>query len=462
MRVHSIDLSPELAARMADAIGVVDDAARPSAAVAVVSSLPDVASELRAAATKAATGGSYEPELVAIEARHFDLVRRVVALRRQSEVLASIRQQVNLLEDLLGGIALIREASPRTLDTVTVHGEWLSAYVFCECLRERKPDVRFVDTRQVLVTDASFGQAKARFDESRARIGRLFDVGPLGTVVTASIGATRDGDATTFGRGGSRYAGSALAAMLGAEELVVWTDTDGIMTADPRKVPAARTIDSMGYVEAMEMMHFGGDFLYPPALIPAVTHDIPIRVLNAFRPAHAGTLIRRRPGCARAVTGISSVGGIALLQIQGSGMVGVTGVAMRLFAALAGADVNIVLISQASSEHSICTGIREADAARALEAVERAFRADRDQQLVDEVGAETGLVILAVVGERMTSAPGLTATIFNTLGASRVNVKAIAQGASERNVSIVIRAEDERRALNALHAALFDAGGHTE
>jgi aspartokinase/homoserine dehydrogenase 1 len=241
--------------------------------------------------------------------------------------------------------------------------------------------------------------------------------------------------------------------------MVIWTDTDGIMTADPRKVAAARTIATMSYVEAIEMMHFGGDFLYPPALIPAVKHGIPIRVVNACHPNHPGTLIGREHGTPGVVTGVSSLEGIALLQIQGSGMIGVTGVAMRLFAALAGADVNVILISQASSEHSICVVIGEPDAAKARGAVEQAFRADLDQQLIDEVSAETGLTIVAVVGEHVKDAVGLASRIFGSLGAARVNVKAVAQGASERVVSIVIDAGDERRALEALHGALFESEG---
>lgn len=461
MRVHTIDsVSLQSAGQIAEMIGVVQREAERAQVVAVVAALPDVTAQLQAAATSAAAGGTdFESALRAIEARHFDVVRGLVGLRRQSEVVASIRQQFNLLEDLLGGVALIRELSPRTLDMVLAHGEWLSAYMFCAGLRERKPDARFVDTRQVLVTDGPFTQAKVNIPESRARIGRQFEGGNLGAVVACSLGATTEGESTTFGRGGSRYAAAALAAVLDAEELVIWTDTDGIMTADPRKVSAARTIDAMTYVEAMEMMHFGGDFLYPPALIPVVRQSIPIRVVNSFKPEHRGTLIRRSGEHDRIVIGISSLEDIALLQLQGSGMAGVTGVAMRLFTALAGADVNVILISQASSENSICVGIQRTDAAKAKAAVEAAFRADLDSHLVDEVSVETDLAIVAVVGEHMRKATGLASMIFGSLGAADVSVKAVAQGASERNVSMVIPGSDERTALNALHSALFESEG---
>ena len=215
----------------------------------------------------------------------------------------------------------------------------------------------------------------------------------------------------------------------------------------------------MSYVEAIEMMHFGGDFLYPPALIPAVKQGIPIRVVNAFRPEHPGTVIQREHDALREVTGVSSLEGIALLQIQGTGMIGVTGVAMRLFAALAAADVNVILISQASSEQSICAGILDSDAGKARSAVEQAFQADRDQQVIDVVSVETGNVIVAVVGEHVRSATGLASRIFGALGTAHVNVKAVAQGASERIVSMVIEGCDEQRALEALHGALFGSEG---
>jgi bifunctional aspartokinase / homoserine dehydrogenase 1 len=461
MRIHSIaSASLQSAAQIADTIGIVGDEALRGPLIAVPSALPEVADHLQAAAAAAAGGtGGWESTLKAIEERHFDVVRRIVDLRRQSQVIASIRQQVNLLDDLLGGIALIRELSPRTLDMVLAYGEWLSAYVFCEGLRERKPDVRFIDATQVLVTDGQFTQAKVRIEESRRLAAARVELTRPGTAVWTSLGATATGETTTFGRGGSRYAASVLAAVLGAAELVVWTDTDGIMTADPRKVPTARTIPCTSYVEAMEMMHFGGDFLYPPALIPAVTHGIPIRVVNSFHPDHPGTLVQGDHPRAGLVTGISSLDGIALLQIRGSGMIGVTGVAMRLFAALAGADVNVILISQASSEHSICVGIREVDGVVARAAVEQAFRTDIEQHLIDEVSVECGFVIVAVVAENVKGTMGLAATIFGTLGEARVNVRAVAQGSSALNVSIVVVADDETKALNALHRSLFEKGG---
>jgi len=208
----------------------------------------------------------------------------------------------------------------------------------------------------------------------------------------------------------------------------------------------------------MEMMHFGGEFLYPPALTPAVKQCIPIRVVNSFRPDHPGTLLVGAQRCTCRMTGLSSLEGVALLQIRGSGLIGVTGAAMRLFAALAGADVNVILISQASSEQSICVGIRQIDADRARAAVEEAFREDLAQHALDEISVESGLAILAVVGENIRGTIGVASAIFGALGAAHVNVRAAAQGSSALNVSIVIDADDELPALNALHRALFENG----
>jgi aspartokinase/homoserine dehydrogenase 1 len=460
MKVHALgSISLQSAAQAAAMIARMNEEASLCPSIAVLSPLPGVADRLKAIATSAARGeNGYEANLREMEERHFDIVRHTVDVRRQSQVLASVRHQFNALEDLLGGIALIRELSPRTLDMVLAYGEWMSAYIFCEGLRELRPDVLFLDTRHVLCTDGRHLQAKVRFAESRPGILKQLEGKKWTTVATGSIGSTRGGDVTTSGKGGDIYVASVLAAALQADEVVIWTDTDGIMTADPQKVPAASSLSCMSYVEAMEMMHFGGDFLYPPALIPAMKRNIPFCVRNVHNPGFAGTVINSSGTAGRMITGISGLDGIALLQIQGSGMIGVTGVAMRLFAALAGAGVNVILISQASSEHSICVGIPESDAARAQAAVEQAFKDDLEEQLIDEVRVETGLVIVAIVGENMKNTMGLAARIFGTLGQAAVNIKAIAQGSSESNISMVVEAADEQRALNALHSALFESG----
>jgi aspartokinase/homoserine dehydrogenase 1 len=426
-------------------------------AIIVVTALPGVMDLLMRAADMAVSGEAGDDGLLReIERRHFEIIRDAVDLKRQSGAIAGVRQQVNQLGDILDGISLLRELSQRTRDMVTAWGEWLAAYVFFEGLKEIRASVRLLDTRDLVVTDDRFTHARIKFAESRERILRAFGGSAVTTVVPGGVGATVKGDITTLGRAGSKLVASTIAAALKAQELVVWTCTDGILTADPGRVATARPISCMSYVEAMELMHFSGDFLYPPSLIPAMKHGIPICVRNAFNPEFAGTMIRAGIASEHRFTGISSMDEIALLQIQGGGMVGVTGIAMRLFSALAGAGVNVILISQASSEHSICVGISSADASRAKRAVEESFAPELDEGLIDDVSVEDGLAIVAVVGERMKHTMGLAAIIFGTLGEAKVNVKAVAQGSSELNVSIVIDAADQQRALEALHRSLIE------
>jgi aspartokinase/homoserine dehydrogenase 1 len=398
----------------------------------------------------------YEPLLRSIEERHFEVVHEGMHIRRQSSVIAGIRHQINQLEDVLGGVALLHELSPRTRDMISSWGGRLAGYVFSECLRELRPDVRLMDARDLILTDDRFTRARIIIEESRSRIARAFAGAAFTAVVPGGCGATAAGEIATLGRAGNKLTASTLASALEARELVIWTDTDGLLTADPAKVPSARPIQRMNYIEAMEMMHFGGDFLYPPSLIPAMRKGITIRVRNVNNPSFEGTLLTARCAEDRLFTGISSMNDIALLQIQGSGMVGVTGTAMRLFTALAEAGVNVILISQASSEHSICVGILSSDAEKAKRAVTEAFRGDLEDGLIDEISVEDGHSILAVVSERMRHTPGLAAMIFGTLGEAKVNVKAAAQGSSELNVSFVIDGADAQRALLALHRTLIE------
>ncbi len=426
--------------------------------IIVVSGLPGVVELLGRAAASALQGESAARSILQeIEQLHFEIIRATVEIKRQSGAIAGVRQQINQIEDILGGITLLRELSPRTRDMVAAWAARLASFVFSEGLRELRPDVRLLDASDLIVTDGQFTQARVRFAESRERILRAFSRSPVTTVVPGGTGVTPEVDTTTLGRGGGKLSASTIAAALGARELVIWSNTEGILTADPRRVAAARPIPCMNYVEAMELMHFGGDFLYPPSLIPAMKLGVPIRVRNVYNPAFDGTLLTATCASGHRFTGISSMDEIALLQIQGSGMIGVTGTARRLFGALAGAGVNVILITQASSEHSICAGILSADASSARQAVQESFAKELNEGLIDEVSIEDGLAVLAVVGERMRRKMGLAALIFGTLAKAEVNIRAIAQGSSELNVSIVIDAADEQRALEALHRSLIEA-----
>jgi bifunctional aspartokinase / homoserine dehydrogenase 1 len=460
MRIHTFDRdalsSPTQVRRSIEIIHHEASKGPLTAVIPPLDGVPELLAETAESAKSGDTG--FEAAIREIEANHFGIIYETVDVRRQSAVISGVRHQVNQLEDLLSGIAAIRELSGRTADLVASWGHWLAAYVFSEGLRELRPDVHLLDTRDLIVTDSSFTRARVRYEESRARILQHFTGAPLTTVATGGLGFTPAGEVTTLGMSGSCLTASVLAAALQAQELTVWTCTDGILTADPEKVPSARPIPQMTYTEAMEMMHFGGNFLYPPSLIPAIKHHIAIRVRNVRNPAVPGSVLSDTCTETRHFTGISSMDDIALLRIQGNGMVGVTGVSMRLFGALASAGINVILISQASSEHSICAGIMSADSDRARKAVEENFAVELSQGLIDDVAVDGDLSIVAVVGERMRKTMGLAAKIFTTIARESINIKAIAQGSSEQNISIVIDASEQKRALQALHRSLIENG----
>jgi aspartokinase/homoserine dehydrogenase 1 len=448
------------AAQISRMAGVIDSETAGFGGIIVLQALPGVQNDLAGAARMAASGDvRFADTLRVLEARHLEIVRQEVHIKRQSKSLAGLKFEFNRLCDIVDGVGMIGELSPRTLDKILGFGEWFSAYIFLEAVRERRPEAILLDTREVIVTDSRFGTARVLPDESRERIRKkLLSAPEVLRIATGSLGATRDGAPTTLGRGGCEYTASVLASSLGAEEMIIWSDTAGILTADPKKVPAARTIGRMSYVEAMEMTHFGGEFIYPPAMIPAMKAGIRVRVRNAFDPGFQGTIICERGEEGRTFTGISSSGEVALLQLSGSGMIGVTGVSMRLFSALAKAGVNVRLISQASSEHSICAGISAADAAAARGAVAAEFAPELDSMQIDEITVEEGLAIVAVVGENMVRSTGIAARVFSALGGEGINVRAIAQGSSELNISVVIGLNQQGAALKALHRELIERG----
>ncbi len=338
-------------------------------------------------------------------------------------------------------------------------GERLSAYIITETLQERGVAAEYLDARDVVRTDESFGRARVYLEECYKSIRTRFAVfsQEVLPVITGFIGATARGETTTLGRGGSDYTAAIFGAALDATEIEIWSDVDGVMTADPKKVESAFPVQTMTYEEAMEMAHFGAKVIYPPTIRPALQKRIPIRIKNSLNPTFMGTVIRRDvpPKDGFLVTGISSVDYIGLLRVQGSGMIGVAGIAARLFGALARRGISVILITQASSEHSICLAVESKFAAEAKRAIEEQFRAEMAWGEIDEVATEEDVAIVAVVGENMRMTPGVAGKVFGALGERGINVVAIAQGSSELNISVVISREDERQALNAIHDAFF-------
>ena len=429
----------------------------------IVSAFGGVTDQLINLSTEAARGnGAYTVRLEELSQRHRMCVRELIPSDQREEVLNTVNRWMQELEDIVQGVYLVREVTSRTRDVVLSFGERLSAFIISKSLVASGTEAGYLDAREVIITDSRFGLAQVDLETSYMKIRNYFAKDPTLQIVTGFIGSTVEGETTTLGRSGSDYTASLVGAALDADEIEIWTDVDGVLTADPRIVDDAFPIESMTYEEAMEMSHFGAKVIFPPTLQPAMKKKIPIRIRNTFHPDSPGTSIAHQPvKTNRAVTGISSIEQIAFLRVQGSGMIGVAGISGRLFQALARNDINIILITQGSSEHSICFAVEPHAANRARKVIEEEFELEMKTGVIDKVLVETDLSIVAVVGENMRHTPGIAGKVFNCLGKHGVNVIAIAQGSSERNISIIIAKKDEPRAIRLLHDTFFRPGKKT-
>ena len=399
---------------------------------------------------------SYETLFEEFSARHVETAKALIPPPSLANVLEDISENHQVLKNLLHGIFLVREASKRTLDYVLSFGERNSCYLIAQILQAEGINANYLDARKIIITDKNFSGAKVDFDLSYKNIKDYYMDHPEVLIVTGFIGSSKGGLTTTLGRGGSDYTASILAAGLDAQVIEIWTDVDGVLTADPRKVRKAFTIPSMTYAEAMEMSHFGAKVIYPPTLQPALLKNIPISIRNTFKPEFEGTFISDKSDAnGHAVKGISSISHISLLSLQGSGLFGVPGIAARLFNTLAQAQINIILITQGSSESSISFAIQPQFAKKAKKKIDSTFEFEIQTGIVEPIVVEENLTIIAIIGENMRFRPGISGRLFQSLGKNGINVVAIAQGSSELNVSVVIPREDESKALNALHQGFF-------
>ncbi|MDR1058884.1 MAG: aspartate kinase, partial [Treponema sp.] len=440
--------------------------------VVVVSAFSGVTDSLIAAAKEAAGGktpaqeGSAGEGIEALGKRHFEAAAHFLEGEALEKTLEELKGSVSELARVLAGVAALRELSKRTLDYIMSFGERLSAFLLAQVLGSQGFNAEYLDTRPLIKTDEQFGGARFKREETYRLIQDHFAVlkpGPGGfpplQVATGFIGSTGEGITTTLGRGGSDLTAAIFGAALDAGEVEIWTDVDGILTADPRLVKEPFLIESISYEEAMELSLFGAKIIYPPTIRPSLEKGIPIRVRNTFRPSCMGTKIVKdaEPG-KYPIRGISSFSHIALIRFQGSGMVGTAGFSSRLFGALARRGINIILISQGSSEYSICFAVLPQDVPLAEEAVRAEFDREISQGSIEEPVSEDKLCIIAVVGSRMKSSSGIAGKVFHALGRNGINVVAIAQGSSELNISAVISRQDEAKAMNAIHEAFFLSG----
>lgn len=369
-----------------------------------------------------------------------------------------INRLLDELKNILQGVYLINEFSGKTRDKVLSYGELLSAFIISEISNNQNISVTFKDSRELLKTDNHFTQAEVLQPTSNSLIQEYFrsEKAQL-TIMPGFIASTMAGDTTTLGRGGSDYTAAIIAAALEAEALEIWTDVSGMFTANPRLVPQAFAIPEISYHEAMELSHFGAKVLYPPTIRPVMQKGIPIIIKNTFSPADPGTKISNNSVANQnPVKGITHLGDIALLTIEGNGMVGIPGISKRLFEALASKQVNIVLITQASSEHSICVAVDAADSKQAAAAIDKMFKYEISSAELQPTIIEENLSVIAVIGDGMKNHQGISGDMFSALGSNNVNIRAIAQGASERNISAVIAQKDVDKALSVLHYRFFE------
>ena len=428
----------------------------PGKIAVVFSAFGGITDQLIKLSTLALEGNEeYRNVLNAIARRHHEAIRELMPVPHQEKVIKQVDTRLKKLENIAIGIYLVRERTPRTLDYVMSFGERLAASIISESLNHDGVNAQYLDARKLIRTDNHFGNAKVDFEITNLQIKDYFNAHPEIQIITGFIATAQTGETTTLGRSGSDYTAAIFAGALQAEELEIWTDVDGMMTADPRLVKKSFTLPEMSYEEAMELSHFGAKVIFPTTMLPAMANKIPIRIKNTFNPGHPGTLIKADSSNGKLVKGISSMKGINLINVQGGGLLGLVGFSRRLFGALAEEKINVILISQASSEHSVCIAVDGAYSQKAKAAIEHEFRYEMRDDLVDEVKITTDLAIIAVVGDGMKHIPGTSGRMFSALGKNGINVSAIAQGSSERNISAVIKQEDVAKALNTLHDTFF-------
>ena len=419
--------------------------------IVVVSALGGITDKILTAARNAAKGDSnFHNDLTEIKSRHQDVIHK---LFNGSEAINHIvTELLDELEQILTGITLVGELTAKTLDRIAGIGERISSHIVAQFIGAKR-----FDSSEFIRTDSNFGKAIVDFTVTNKNIQEIFIDFKGVAVVPGFISKNIKGEFTTIGRGGSDYSAAIISAALDVEILEIWTDVNGFMTADPRVISKAYTIPELTYSEAMELSHFGAKVIYPPTILPVYKKQIPILIKNTFDPENSGTRISYTADNSqeRVIKGISSISGIALVTLQGIGMVGVTGISMRLFTALARENVNVILISQASSENSISIAIEENAVELARTAIQTDFEKEIINSQINKISIETNLSIVAIVGENMKHSTGIAGKLFSTIGKSGVNIIAIAQGASELNISWVVRNEDLRKTLNVVHESFF-------
>ncbi len=427
--------------------------------VVVTSAMSGVTNKLIAAAENAVKGHwhvSVRDELYEPHRNSAHLLIRDDAGRRR-DALNAMLKHVEQFETLCKGLTMIRELSPRTLDAISGIGEMLCAPLLSGAIATQGKTSTPLEATELIVTNNQFGQAEPQMEKTRAktrsRLLPMLEAGEI-PVITGFIGANEDGVTTTLGRGGSDYSASILGAALDADEIWIWTDGDGVMSANPSEVPEARTLREISYSEAAEMAYYGAKVLHYKTILPAYKQNIPVRILNTFNPTNAGTRVsvEGRPS-ARGVKAVTSIRNVSLISISGKGMQGIPGIAAKTFDTVAEEKANVLMIMQASSENNICFVVNSNEANRVVNALRESLAVDLFQGHIEDISADDSIAIVAVVGDKMKGTTGISAKVFGAMGESQINVIAISQGSSEVNISLIVAEKDAAKAVLAIHQA---------
>ncbi len=426
----------------------------------VVSALSGITDTLLSMTHLAARGdNSYNQKINLLKKRHLDLINESLKNESQKKIINFLNIKINEIKDLLSSVEALREFTKKSSSRILSYGEILSSTIIYEILKSKKLNIVHKDSRDLIWTFNQNNRQIVDFDLTKKKIDDFFKNENTDLVILPGfIASDENGDTTTLGRGGSDYSAAIFSNILNAEILEIWTDVSGMFTANPRLVKQAQPIPNLSYFEAMELSHFGAKVIYPPTLQPVMKKNIPIAIKNTFKPRDLGTLIGIKTKLNdQIVKGISHIDNISLITLEGNGMIGVPGFSSRLFKSITNAEINIIMITQASSEYSICIGVKSSDSNKAKEFIDEEFKFEINFGKVHPAIIENDMVNIAIVGDKMKDYQGISGKLFSSLGSNNINIRAIAQGASERNISIMIDSNNLVKALNTLHESFFEA-----
>ena len=440
-------------------INILENYGETDGIVCVVSAVGGITDKLLLAGKQAQSKDrAFVDTFSGIKERHYTIIKELNPTNNKG-ILNYIDDRLSALYSLLEGIYLINELSPKTSDKLVSYGELLSSYIIAETMKNRGLSAERKNSHELIITNSNFTKAEVDYKITDKNIQDYFkSASQQITILPGFISKSKTGEQTTLGRGGSDFTAAIIAAALHVEQLEIWTDVSGMFTTNPKLVKQAYPIDKISYQEAMELSHFGAKVLYPPTVQPVLSLDIPIHIKNTLDPDAVGTIISNEDTKSLSpVKGISNISNIALLTLEGTGMVGIPGFSKRLFETLSQEKINVIMITQASSEHSICLGIDEKDAQAAKAAIDVVFENEIALGKIEPIIIENGLSIIALVGDNMKNHQGISGKMFSTLGRNNINIRAIAQGASEKNITAVIDEKDVKKALNTLHEQFFES-----